>query len=172
MQKRREAPNLSISGRDWLAALSSTTTRAHHHDFLDPDRDYYRRLGLAAAAMTKSSIYCQYPVACLAAWIEPAILLDQIHYFYDRSRNLIGYMTWALLAEDAEFRLLNDIDVVFHLSEWNEGDRLWIMDLVVLDCDIREILNEAFSLFPAFNEAKSLRRREDGTIRKVTTWRR
>ena len=43
--------------------------------------DYHRRLGLVAATMTKSSQYCEYPIACLAVWIEPAILLNQIHFF-------------------------------------------------------------------------------------------
>jgi hemolysin-activating ACP:hemolysin acyltransferase len=62
--------------------------------------------------------------------------------------------------------------VVFHLSEWNEGDRLWIMDFVVVDGRFKNALTEARQLFPSFTEAKSLRRRADGSVRKVTTWRR
>jgi cytolysin-activating lysine-acyltransferase len=120
--------------------------------------------------MTKSSQYCEYPIACLAVWIEPAVLLDQIHFFRDLGGNPIGYMTWALLAEDTEQRLINDPEVLFHLSEWNEGDRLWIMDLVLLDGKIRSVIQEALRLFPHFTKAKSLRRRPDGTVRKVTTW--
>ncbi len=137
-----------------------------------PADEYYRRMGMVAATMTKSSEYCQFPIACLAVWIEPAILLGQIHFFRDRADKVIGYMTWALLAEDTEQRLLHDPEVLFHLSEWNEGDRLWIMDFVLLDGRMKTILKEARQLFPGFNQAKSLRRREDGSIRKVTTWRR
>jgi hemolysin-activating ACP:hemolysin acyltransferase len=127
-------------------------------------------MGIVATTMTKSSGYCQYPIACLAVWIEPAILLDQIHFFRDRGDNVIGYMTWALLCEDTEQRLLQDPEVLFHLSEWNEGDRLWIMDFVLLGGRMKTILNEARDIFPVFKQAKSLRRREDGSIRKITTW--
>jgi cytolysin-activating lysine-acyltransferase len=134
--------------------------------------DYYRRMGIVAAAMTKSTEYCQYPIACLAVWIEPAVLLDQIYFFRDRGDNVIGYMTWALLAEDTEQRLLLDPDVIFHFSEWNEGDRLWIMDFVLLDGRVKTVVKDVRRLFPGFNQAKSLRRREDGSIRKITTWRR
>jgi hemolysin-activating ACP:hemolysin acyltransferase len=136
-----------------------------------PD-EYHRRIGIVAATMTKSSEYCHYPIASLSVWIEPAILLDQIHFLRDRGNNVVGYVTWALLAEDTENRLMHDPEVIFHLSEWNEGDRLWIMDMVLLDGRIKPFLEEVRGLFPAFNEAKSLRRRDDGSIRKVTTWRR
>jgi len=81
-------------------------------------------------------------------------------------------MTWALLAEDTEERLIHDPRVLFHLSEWNEGERLWIMDLVLIDGSVRESLKEACSLFPNFRSAKSLRRRKDGTVRRVTIWKR
>jgi cytolysin-activating lysine-acyltransferase len=134
--------------------------------------DYHRRMGMVAATMTKCSEYCQYPIACLAVWIDPAVLLDQIHFFRDRGDKVIGYMTWALLAEDTEQRLLHDPEVIFHLSEWNEGDRLWIMDFVLVGGRVKTVLKEARRLFPSFEQARSLRRREDGSIRKVTTWRR
>jgi hemolysin-activating ACP:hemolysin acyltransferase len=134
--------------------------------------DYHRQLGFVAATMTKSSQYCEYPLACLAVWIEPAILLGQIHFFRDLGNNVVGYMTWALLAQDTEQRLIHDPEVLLHFSEWNEGDRLWIMDFVLLDGSLRPILKEAYQLFPFFQEAKSVRRRADGIVRKVTTWRR
>jgi cytolysin-activating lysine-acyltransferase len=134
--------------------------------------DYHQRLGMAAAMMTKSTEYCQYPIASLAVWIEPAILLNQIHFFRDAGRNVIGYMTWAILAEDTEHRLIDDPAVLLHLSEWNEGDRLWIMDLVLIDGNLRTAMAEAFRCFPQFDHARSLRRRSDGTVRKVTIWRR
>jgi hemolysin-activating ACP:hemolysin acyltransferase len=86
--------------------------------------DYHRRLGIVAAMMAKKDQYCGYPIACLTLWIEPAILLDQIHFFHDLGGNPVGYMTWACIADDTERRLINDPEVVFHLSEWNEGDRL------------------------------------------------
>ena len=136
------------------------------------DDNYHRQLGWAAAAMMKSDLYCQYPVACLDLWIKPAIQLGQIRFFFDRSGALRGYATWALVSHDVEHRLLNDPEVVLHLSEWNEGDRLWLLDFVVLSERPRRRIRELMGLFPHIEVAKSIRRDGEGRVRKVTAWKR
>lgn len=134
--------------------------------------DLHTALGFAVDVMGKSDEYCQYPVACVTLWIEPAIRHEQIHFFRDESGEVRGYMTWAWLAEDAEQRLLHDPNVLLHVSEWNEGDRLWILDFLVHTGDLRMRIREARALFRPVEQAKSLRRRDDGSVRKVTTWKR
>ncbi len=129
-------------------------------------------MGAVSVLMTRSPTYCQYPVACLSEWIEPAIVLSQIKLFRDAAGILVGYMTWAFLAEDTEDRFVHDPQVLLHLSEWNEGTNLWIMDFVCVNGEVRSLVREAFSMFPAFTTAKSVRRREDGSVRNVVTWRR
>lgn len=137
------------------------------------DLGFHERIGIAAWLMTKSKDYAQYPMACLSAWIEPAVLHNQIHFFFRKEdRRPIGYFTWACLAQDAEQRLLHDPDVLFHISEWNEGGNLWLMDMVLVAADVRSCIREMRSMFSGFSEAKSLRRREDGSVRKVTVWKR
>ena len=131
---------------------------------------YERQLGRAASAMAKSARYCQYPIACLTLWISPAILHEQIHFFIDDQGGVAGYMTWAVVERDTEYRLLNDPQVLLHISEWNEGDRLWILDFLVVYGEVRTYIREAAALFEEFCEAKSVRRSEDGKVRKVTTW--
>jgi cytolysin-activating lysine-acyltransferase len=135
-------------------------------------RDLHMALGLAVDAMAKSDDYCQYPIACVTLWIEPAIRHEQIHFFRDESGKVCGYMTWAWLAEDAERRLLHDPNVLLHISEWNEGDRLWILDFLVHTGEVRMWIREARDLFGGVTQANSLRRRSDGSIRKVTAWKR
>lgn len=127
---------------------------------------------MAAWLMTKSKEYAQYPTACLAAWIEPAILHDHIRFFHGEDGKPVGYFTWACLAPDVEQRLLQDPDFLLHISEWNEGHSLWLMDMVLIDGDIRERIREVRTIFSGFAEAKSLRRREDGSVRKVVVWKR
>ena len=122
--------------------------------------------------MSRSKHYCQYPIACLTLWIEPAISHGQMHLFKDSEGNPFGYMTWAYLASDAERRLLCDPEVLLHISEWNEGEALWILDFVVVTGNVKEAIRQAFDLFPSFVEAKSIRRDENGTVRKLTTWKR
>jgi hemolysin-activating ACP:hemolysin acyltransferase len=131
---------------------------------------YERQLGRVASAMAKSARYCQFPIACLTLWIAPAILHEQIHFFIDDCGGVAGYMTWAFLEEDTERRFLNDPRVLLHISEWNEGDRLWILDFLVVYGDIRGYIREAAAIFDGFREAKSVRRSEEGHVRKVTTW--
>lgn len=132
--------------------------------------DLYSALGAAVDAMTKSDEYCQYPIACVALWIEPAIRHEQIHFFRDDSGQICGYMTWAWLAKDTEQRFLHDPNVLLHISEWNEGERLWILDFLVHSGDVRRRIREARTLFRDVTQANSVRRRDDGSVRKVITW--
>lgn len=134
--------------------------------------DFFRCVGLVATLMGQSPRYCEYPIACIPLWLEPAIRHCQIHFFLNHGGVPVGYLTWAWLTTDTEHRLLHDPAVLLHISEWNEGDRLWILDFVLLSGDVRSRLREAASVFENYEQAKSLRRREDGTVRKVSTWRR
>jgi cytolysin-activating lysine-acyltransferase len=133
--------------------------------------EFLEQVGLAATVMGQSPQYCEYPIACIQLWLEPAIRHNQIKFFRNESGVAVGYITWAWLAEDTEFRLIHDRSVLLHISEWNEGDRLWILDFVLLSGDIRVRLRDAAALFKDEQSAKSLRRRDDGAVRKVTTWR-
>ncbi len=131
---------------------------------------FYDELGMAVEAMGRSDEYCQYPIACVTLWIEPAVRHEQIYFFRDAAGQVCGYMTWAWLAEDTERRVLYDPNVLLHISEWNEGERLWILDFLVHTGDVRAWIQEARTLFGEVTQAKSVRRRDDGSVRKVTTW--
>jgi hemolysin-activating ACP:hemolysin acyltransferase len=132
--------------------------------------EYVQKLGLAATVMGQSPLYCQYPIACIPLWLEPAIRHDQIYFFSNHGGLIVGYMTWAWLTAETEHRWLTDPNVLLHISEWNEGDRLWITDFVVQGRSIRSCLREAASFLAAAECAKSVRRLEDGIVRKVSTW--
>ncbi len=128
---------------------------------------------MAAWLMTKTAEYPHYPLACLSAWIEPAVLHNQIHFFFrEEDRKPIGYFTWAFLASDVEQRLIHDPDVLFHISEWNEGESLWLMDMVLIAGDVRSRIREVHAMFPDFIEARSLRRTEGGSVRNRRLWKR
>jgi hemolysin-activating ACP:hemolysin acyltransferase len=133
---------------------------------------FLEQVGLAATLMGQSPRYRGYPIAVIHLWLEPAIRHDQIKFFFDESGIPVGYMTWAWLTEDTEFRLIHDRTILLHISEWNEGDRLWILDLILINADIRTRLREAAIHFAHAEFASSLRRRSDGSVRKVTVWNR
>jgi hemolysin-activating ACP:hemolysin acyltransferase len=135
--------------------------------------DYARQLGTVANLMLQSKRYQYYPMACLLAWVHPAILLKQIKLFYNDKGIPVGYITWAWLAPDVEERWINDPKVMLHFTEWNEGETLWIMDFFAIPGYAKLLQRHAVAdLFPGQTQAKSLRRKSDNSTRCVSTWRR
>lgn len=129
------------------------------------------QIGNAAALMMRSMRYQRYPVNCITAWIQPAIMHKQIRFFFDRHGGPVGYMTWAYLAPDVEQRLLNDPRFTMHLSEWNEGENLWILDLLAPNGFAKAIIRHARdNMFPGFDTAHSVRRLDNGHIRSRSLW--
>jgi len=129
------------------------------------------KLGLVAQLMYQSRVYQSYPLACLRYWIEPAIELQQIQFLFDHEGTPLAYWTWAFLAPDVEYRLIHDPKVLLHESEWNEGNKLWIMDLVASRGYLRSVISYMkSSIFLNYEKAHSLRRDRDGVVRKVSTW--
>jgi cytolysin-activating lysine-acyltransferase len=157
----RSSTHLKVNTRP----LTGSSTAEHGQN------EFFAKVGIVASLMGASTRYCIYPVACIALWLEPAIRHDQLYIFRNESGTPIGYITWAWLAADTEHRLVNDPDVLLHISEWNEGDRLWILDFVLISGDVRSCIRQAAELFKQSVLAKSARRNDDGTVRRVTTWR-
>jgi len=127
-------------------------------------------LGEITLLMTRWADYCQYPIACISEWLLPPIMLDQVVVFRTPLGVLSGYATWALISEETERRLLGDPSVLLHFSEWNEGDRLWILDFLSLDGDIKRKGAQIAAALQGQCTAKSLRRDEDGNVISVTSW--
>ncbi|QWT22125.1 toxin-activating lysine-acyltransferase [Bacillus sp. NP157] len=133
-------------------------------------QEHFEALGKFVYAMMRNDTYCRYPVASITLWLEPAAYLGQVHFFTDLNGQMIGYMTWAWLTAEAEQRLIEDPEVLLHLSEWNEGERLWVLDFVVLNGDVGACLRTARTLFPHVSSARSLRRDDEGRVKRVSTW--
>lgn len=131
------------------------------------------QLGLVASLMCRSTARQDYPLSYLTKWIEPAIAHRQIYYaFGDRGRPL-AYWTWALLASEVEHRLMNARHMWLHESEWNEGDRLWILDFVAPHGYVRDIVKHLHgSFFALHNAAYSMRWAADGSVRSCSFWQR
>lgn len=127
-------------------------------------------LGRAVMAIIKSRRCSRRTVSWLVDWLVPAIRHKQIYFFRDDGGSECGYVIWAWLAGDVERRLLMEPNKPLHISEWNEGSNLWFLGLFVNTGNIRIWIKEVRRLFPHVERAKSLRRRGDGSVRRVTTW--
>ena len=140
---------------------------------MSESRDYMESVGIVATLMSRSPIYCGYPVACLSEWIRPPILLNQIFFFRPNGGAVTGYVTWAFLTEEAELRLKTDPHFRLRLSEWNEGERLWIMDFLLNEGNPSVIIRTMLKgFFSSHSQAFSVRRSLDGSVRRITNWRR
>lgn len=71
-----------------------------------------------------------FPISAIEYWIAPAIALGQIQFFFDVRGKPVAYLTWAFLSDQVSARMERDAINVLHLSEWNEGLNLWVLDLV------------------------------------------
>jgi len=139
----------------------------------DLSKQYTQKIGAVVSLMLQNKRYQFYPMACLIHWIHTPIILDQIKLFYNEKGNPVGYLTWAYLAPDVEEKWVNDPKAMLHISEWNEGEELWIMDFMAPTGFAKVMLNHVMEeMFSEFNQAKSLRRNVDGSVRKVSIWRR
>lgn len=114
-------------------------------------------LGLAVYVISRRRCYLDYPIGSLVAWLLPPAQLGQLCIFRDRHSQVVGYMTWAFLTPETERTWLSESGGVWHISEWQEGVRLWIVDLVVSGGMLRECIRQAANVLGAYEEARYCR---------------
>lgn len=125
------------------------------------------QLGLAAQLMFQSSRHQKYPLSYLNHVVEPALRHDQLKFYYDFRGEPVAYVIWAYLTADVENRFLSDGFWKLHISEWNEGSHLWVIDLVAKPGLARRVLRR-FSTDVLTNEkaVRYFRYRGDSVICK------
>lgn len=100
-------------------------------DFTDDlVRKKYEELGCVVSLMLSKSMLSNRDLVRLNAWILPAIELRQIKVFFDAGGKPVGFVTWAFLSDDVS-RTVASGGFISHLSEWNEGRDLWLIDLSI-----------------------------------------
>ncbi|WP_116091585.1 toxin-activating lysine-acyltransferase [Sphingomonas crusticola] len=90
------------------------------------------------------------------------VRLDQIEFLFNSHGVPIGYATWAFLSKDSGDKLAADPAYILHLSEWNEGDQLWIVDMVAIPGQISNLVRKLRrGRLSAFSRAHGARLRRD-----------
>lgn len=129
------------------------------------------RLGLATELLCRARTPNDYSLDYLRTRIVPAIVLDQIHFAFEERCQVVAMWTWAYLAPDVEVRLQGDPNSLLHLSEWNEGTSLWIMDIIAPFGHIREVIRFLRKGFFSGDEyARTIRINRHGVAR-IKRWR-
>lgn len=121
------------------------------------------KYGYASMLLAKSRSHASYPIRYLSAIIAPAIDHGNIKFYFNSEGSLVGYVIWALLAPDVEERILRDGRIVLHPSEWNEGDRLWIIDFLAPFGNLKYMMRDLRDVvFPEQQEIRYFRIRKNG----------
>ena len=121
------------------------------------------RLGCALSIICARGCYMDFPIASLKMWLFPPAKLSQLHLFIDEGdKKLLGYMTWAWFSDETEQRWIAGTMDTIHISEWNEGKRLWIIDFVTLPGYTELCVKRAPLIFPEATVAYTLARRTSG----------
>jgi hemolysin-activating ACP:hemolysin acyltransferase len=128
------------------------------------------RLGLATELLCRARKPNDYSLDYLRTRIVPAIVLGQIYFVFEERCQVVAMWTWAYLAPDVETRLQRDPHSILHLSEWNEGASLWIMDLIAPFGHIREVIRFLRKGFFFGHEYASTIRIDRRGIFRVKRW--
>jgi cytolysin-activating lysine-acyltransferase len=149
---------------------TSLSVSAAASNVLRSDLSVAEKLGLALQVIFRRGCYLDYPLASIKAWLYPAAQVQQLHIFVGKDQRLLGYMTWAWFVEETEIRWRRGAIDILHISEWNEGDRLWILDFVAMPGHGRLCAWLASSLFPEGTVAHSLPRRSATPTDSIIRW--
>lgn len=127
------------------------------------------QIGYATLLMTKSRSHVLKPLLYVQSVIIPGIQHKQIKFYFNALGDVVGYVVWATLSLDVEDRIVRTSRMDLHPSEWNEGDRLWIIDLLVPFGNIDYVLRDLRdSVFIHWSSAKYFRAKKKSPLVTMT----
>ena len=132
--------------------------------------DFYAAAGYALNLLAWSKYHQHYEmVEYFCVEIMPAIERGQVRFYLTSEGIPQAMVTWAWLSNAVEHDV-HAIGRALEPEEWDCGDRLFFNDWVTVDGNTRAIVRDmTHYVFP--NElATSLRRRPDGTVRRINRW--
>ena len=107
-------------------------------------------------------------LAAISSQVWPAIRLGQIDILFTNRGVAIGYAIWAFLSDEVSLQVSTDANRILHLSEWNEGANLWIMDFVATRGSSRQLAAQlAEESLITYRSARAIRRNSDGSIKRI-----
>lgn len=105
--------------------------------------------------------------------VMPAIAHGNVKIYFSDMGLPIGYAIWAFLSVEVHERLKIGADRKLHLSEWNEGSSLWVIDLLApfghFENIYQDLKNNVFEKYDLVNFSKY---KSHGFINKQITLKR
>lgn len=132
--------------------------------------DYYVSTAYALELLAQSPYHRKHAVGSyLRAEVLPALWANQARFYRSAEALPVALVTWAWLSEEVE-KEVHTTGRALQRDEWNCGERLFFNDWITPYDNIREVLHDmTHNIFPD-EVATSLRRRQDGSVRRINRW--
>jgi cytolysin-activating lysine-acyltransferase len=148
--------------------MAKHPTQEHEHKRA-PQLDFYSRLGIAALLLEKSPYHSQWPLYDADIELVRPLYLNQCKFYFDPQQNPVAFVTWSNITEDTKTKLV-DHGGQMEWDDWDNGPLLLFNDFVAPFGHTREILKDLRSQEWPHKIAFSLRRANDGSVKKVNYW--
>lgn len=86
----------------------------------------------AIGRLIASTGYRSLKLGSVEAQLVPPIRLRQVRMMFGPKRIPLAFASWAFVSASVSDELRANPNRLLHLSEWNEGTILWIMDFVAI----------------------------------------
>ncbi|CAD0355999.1 MULTISPECIES: toxin-activating lysine-acyltransferase [Xanthomonas] len=131
---------------------------------MQPNAVDAQALGLAMQLLFKTDRK-KFSIAAAYVWLWPAIRLGQLVTIEDEDGVWTGYALWAYLTPETASHLVLQDPPFLPISDWNEGDQLWILDFVAMPGHHRRLARALRDrLRPHFKQAHRLVRDKTGAM--------
>ncbi len=98
--------------------------------------------------------------------VQPALRHRSIKFYFNKRGDEVGFAAWAYLAPGVEEQFVRRGQWDLHIGEWNEGDRLWIIDLVAPHGHLRKIIEDLDKIFDKFRTVSYCRVKNGKVLQK------
>jgi cytolysin-activating lysine-acyltransferase len=130
-------------------------------------QDAAQAVGYACMVMAAAPVHAERQMHCVRSVIEPAVAHKTIRFYFNEGGRPVGYVAWALLGAEAERRVLKTARTDLHMSEWTEGDSLWIIDMLAPFGHLKHIMRDLRDvLFAEHAQVRYCRRKQGKAIAK------
>jgi hemolysin-activating ACP:hemolysin acyltransferase len=93
------------------------------------------------------------PMSVMADIFFPAFRHGQCRVFYNDVAQPVGFVVWAQVDDDAHERFIRTLSLRLHISEWNDGTNLWILDFAAAPEAMRLVISACCEMFAGHAEA-------------------
>ena len=141
-----------------------------------PESEFERQLsanfGHAVRVLTSSSRRTGV-LQPLGVELWPAVRLNQIGFLYNSQGSPVAFATWAFVTDEVAQSMLADPNYRMDISEWNEGDQLWLVDLVAPFGEARNLVRKLCAVYlPGAWRVRGIRRYTNGRQPRVVDFNR